>query len=60
MTEALLSEGMDVVGADFSPAMLTHARRRLPNAEFVEADAQDLPFEDGEFDAVICSFLPLS
>jgi SAM-dependent methyltransferase len=56
VTEALLREGMDVVGADFSPAMLAHAHRRMPNAEFVEADAQDLPFEDGEFDAVICSF----
>lgn len=56
VTKALLNEGLDAVGADFSPAMLAHARQRLPNGEFIEADAQDLPFEDGEFDAVVCSF----
>ncbi len=56
VTGALLNEGVDAVGADFSPAMLSLARQRLPSGEFVEADAQDLPFEDGEFDAVVCSF----
>ena len=56
VAEALLRVGHSVVGADFSAKMLAHARERLPNGEFVEADAQDLPFEKGEFDAVVCGF----
>ena len=56
VSEALLQAGYSVVGADFSPTMLAHARKRLPDGEFVEADAQDLPFENGDFDTVVCSF----
>jgi SAM-dependent methyltransferase len=56
VAEALSKAGLSVVGADFSPQMLAFARKRLPDVEFVEADAQDLPFDDGSFDAVICSF----
>jgi len=56
VTTALLAAGCDVVGADFSPAMLLLAKSHLHGATFVEADAQDLPFEDGEFDAVVSNF----
>ncbi|MEM7171691.1 MAG: methyltransferase domain-containing protein [Pseudomonadota bacterium] len=56
VSEALLKDGFSVVGADFSPKMLAHARQRLPLVEFIEADAQNLPFEDEEFDAIICNF----
>jgi len=56
VTEALLQAGLDAVGADFSPQMLDFARRRVPTGTFVEADAQNLIFEDGEFDAVVCYF----
>ena len=56
VSEALLHAGFKVVGADFSPKMLLHARERLPAGEFVEADAQDLPFENADFDTVVCSF----
>src|SRR5262245_43562361 len=45
VSEALISRGCRVVGADFSRAMLALARRRAPHATFVEADAQDLPFD---------------
>ncbi len=55
-TEALAKAGHSVTGADFSARMLSHARERLPAGEFVEADAQDLPFEDDSFDVVVCSF----
>jgi SAM-dependent methyltransferase len=55
-TEALLSAGHDVVSVDFSRAMLEHAQRRNPGVEFVEADAQDLPFVDRSFDAVVSNF----
>src|SRR5580698_7561769 len=53
VSEALIARGCQVVGADFSPAMLALARERAPDAIFVEADAQNLPFGDGEFDAVV-------
>jgi ubiquinone/menaquinone biosynthesis C-methylase UbiE len=53
VAEALLSRGCEVVGIDFSPAMLAFARGRAPNATFIEADAQDLPFDDAEFDFVV-------
>ncbi|MBF9032089.1 methyltransferase domain-containing protein [Rhodobacterales bacterium HKCCE3408] len=56
VTEALAAAGHDVVGVDFSPKMLGHARRRVPTGTFIEADAQDLPFENGSFDTVVCSF----
>ena len=56
VTEALLRAGLNTVGADFSPKMLEFARRRVPTGTFVEADAQNLIFDDGEFDAVVCNF----
>jgi SAM-dependent methyltransferase len=53
VAEVLAARGCKVTGADFSPAMIEFARRRLPNALFIEADAQDLPFRDAEFDVVV-------
>ena len=44
------------VGLDITPAMIEAARSKgLPNAEFVVGDAENLPFGDGGFDAVLCS-----
>src|SRR5207248_6235025 len=41
----------EVVGVDRVPELLALARDRAPeNATFVEADATQLPFADGEFD----------
>jgi demethylmenaquinone methyltransferase / 2-methoxy-6-polyprenyl-1,4-benzoquinol methylase len=48
--------GGDVVGVDFSERMLERARRKAPDVEWVHADATDLPFEDGAFDAVTVGF----
>jgi SAM-dependent methyltransferase len=53
VSAALIGRGCRVVGADFSPTMLSFARARVPTATFVEADAQQLPFGDGEFDVVV-------
>ena len=56
---ALAAGGATVVAADFSPGMLDVGRRRLAGNDrvlFVEADAVDLPFSDGEFDATTISF----
>ena len=50
----------NVVGADFVPALLERGRERAAterlDVEFVEADATDLPFEDGAFDVTMSIF----
>ena len=52
--------GARVTGIDFSDALLAVARVRAADAmvevNWVEGDAQDLPFEDGSFDRVISTF----
>ncbi|HWO82610.1 MAG TPA: methyltransferase domain-containing protein [Solirubrobacterales bacterium] len=50
----------NVTGADFVPALLERGRERAEaerlEVEFVEADAQSLPFGDGEFDVTMSVF----
>jgi SAM-dependent methyltransferase len=46
----------EVVGLDQSEDMLTVAREQAPNATFVQGDALELPFGDGEFDRVFTSY----
>jgi len=41
-----------VVGLDANPAMLAVARRIRPEIEWVQGQAEALPFEDGSFDIV--------
>lgn len=53
---ALAKSGATVVAVDFSPGMIAEGRKRQPKIEFVEADAEKLPFGDEEFDAVTISF----
>ena len=52
--------GARVTGLDFSPELLEIARERGSDAmvevEWVEGDAQELPFEDASFDRVISTF----
>ena len=52
LLEAVGSEGR-VVGVDTSEAILQTARHVCPEGHFLPADAQDLPFEGGTFDAVV-------
>jgi ubiquinone/menaquinone biosynthesis C-methylase UbiE len=49
------SIGAKVVGVDFSDAMLTEARQRIPDIEFRSAPAEALPFADTSFDAVLAN-----
>ncbi len=57
---AAARRGCDVTGVDYVPALLERARRRadaegLP-VEFVEGDAEALPFPDASFDVVSSVF----
>ena len=49
-------EGASVVASDISPGMVERGRSRSEaegfDIEWVEADVEDLPFEDGRFDCV--------
>jgi ubiquinone/menaquinone biosynthesis C-methylase UbiE len=53
---ACAREGAAVVASDISPRMVEQGRARTDaegyGIEWVEADAQELPFEDGRFDCV--------
>jgi ubiquinone/menaquinone biosynthesis C-methylase UbiE len=53
VSEALARCGCAVTGIDFSPAMLAFANARVPSAVFIRADAQELPFDNEEFDIVV-------
>jgi SAM-dependent methyltransferase len=54
------SRGAKVVGLDITPELFEHARRRAAEAdvevEWVEGDAQELPFENESFDRVVSTF----
>jgi ubiquinone/menaquinone biosynthesis C-methylase UbiE len=45
----------EVTGLDQSEAMLEVAREQAPEAEYVQGDGLELPFEDGSFERVFTS-----
>jgi SAM-dependent methyltransferase len=57
---AAARRGSEVIGVDYVPALLDHARQRaaaeVVEATFQEGDAEALPFEDGSFDVVTSVF----
>ena len=53
---ALKAGGEEIVGLDFSPAMLERARRKSGSIEWVEGDLLALPFENGSFEAATVGF----
>jgi demethylmenaquinone methyltransferase/2-methoxy-6-polyprenyl-1,4-benzoquinol methylase len=53
---AALRAGATVIGLDFSERMLERARRKSSEIVWVQADAQQLPFEDASFDAATVGF----
>src|SRR5262245_66463753 len=55
LTTALVERlgAANVAGADPSEPFVGAARQRLPGVEFVVAGAEELPFADGSFDAVL-------
>ena len=60
VTGAMISKAAksEIVATDLNQAMLDVAAGRLLSwrLTFQAADAQELPFEDGSFDAVVCQF----
>ena len=46
----------DIIGLDFSEAMLAKAREVNPTITFVQGSAEELPFNEGEFDAIVMNF----
>jgi SAM-dependent methyltransferase len=56
VTQALIEAGADVVAVDALPEMLSGARRRAPEAVFVEGDAIDADVGT-DFDRVVLSFV---
>lgn len=51
-TRFLVEFSQDVTGLDASPFSVKRARQNVPQAKFVEAFAEEMPFSDGVFDVV--------
>ena len=54
-----LPPSVKIVATDLNEAMINYARQKFradENIEWKPADALDLPFGDGSFDAVVCQF----
>ncbi len=53
---AAARRGAEVDACDLSPRMVERGKARCPAAFWRVADVQELPYDDGEFDAVLSSF----
>src|SRR4051794_16299857 len=53
ITAMMAETGATVTGVDLVPAMIETARTLHPGIEFVEANAEQLPFADDAFDVVL-------
>lgn len=51
-TQVLVKYSQDVTGLDISPVSLQRAQRNVPQAKYVEALAEEIPFPDAQFDLV--------
>jgi SAM-dependent methyltransferase len=58
LTRELLAgvQGADMTATDLNEAMVEYGRGRAPGATWRQADALALPFDDGQFDALVCQF----
>ena len=56
VAHAMTESGAVATGVDFSSQMVSVAREMYPDITFQEANAEELPFEDGTFDAVVSNF----
>ena len=56
LSAAAVARGAVVTGLDFAESMLDLARARCPLADFLNGDAEHLPFDARRYAAVVCSF----
>jgi SAM-dependent methyltransferase len=56
VARAAAGRGATVTGLDFAAAMVNAAKRRHPDIDFREGDAERLPFDEASFDAVVMNF----
>jgi SAM-dependent methyltransferase len=56
VSAAAAERGAVPVGLDFSGEMIAIAKKMWPRIEFREGDAQNLPFQDANFDRVVANF----
>ena len=54
---AAAARGARTVGIDLAEGMVRAARAAHPELDFRVADAEDLPFADGDFDAALAAFV---
>jgi ubiquinone/menaquinone biosynthesis C-methylase UbiE len=57
VADLLAKAGASVTGVDFSSDMVEVAQKHHPDIAFQQADAEQLPFEAGSFDAVVANFV---
>jgi SAM-dependent methyltransferase len=57
VAERAAARGARVVGIDLAEGMLELARQRVGGVELLRADAEELPFDDASFDAVVGGFV---
>lgn len=53
---ALVGSSQSIVGLDLAPGMLDVARRVAPDIEWKQGSAENLPFADESYDAVVSQF----
>jgi SAM-dependent methyltransferase len=56
LADGAVQRGAVAVGLDFSDEVVALARAEVPSAAFHQGDAQNLPFDDDSFDAVVCGY----
>ena len=57
VAERAEARGAIPLGIDIADGMVALARRNHPELEFTVGDAEELPLEDGSFDAVVGNFV---
>ncbi|HEY0814361.1 MAG TPA: class I SAM-dependent methyltransferase, partial [Pseudonocardia sp.] len=57
MARRLTDLGHRVLGADTSRVQVNRARRLVPGARFIQADASALRFDPASFDGIVCLFV---
>jgi SAM-dependent methyltransferase len=57
VSRELTALGHEVVGVDLSDRQVERARRLVPQARFIRADATEISFDEGTFDAIVCLYM---